>query len=87
MIHVVTNNKQKQNQVLMLLFVFVFCFCLYFSVINMTYEPRREKTGFLHMRKQRRRSASRYREADQRLCFRYTDSTIPPLPKYKISSL
>ena len=27
------------------------------------------------------------READQRLCFRYTDSTIPPLPKYKISSL
>ena len=23
------------------------------------YEPRREKTGFLHMRKQRRRSASR----------------------------
>ena len=24
-----------------------------------TYEPRREKTGFLHMRKQRRRSASR----------------------------
>ena len=26
------------------------------------------------------------READQRLCFRYTDSTIPPLPKYEISS-
>ena len=24
-----------------------------------TYEPRHEKTGFLHMRKQRRRSASR----------------------------
>ena len=23
-------------------------------------------------------------EADQRLCFRYTDSTIPLLPKYKI---
>ena len=28
-----------------------------------------------------------YREADQRLCFRYTDSTIPLLPKYEISSL
>ena len=28
-----------------------------------------------------------YREADQRLCFRYTDSTIPPLSRYKISSL
>ena len=27
------------------------------------------------------------READQRLCFRYLDSTIPLLPKYKISSL
>ena len=25
----------------------------------MSYEPRHEKTGFLHMRKQRRRSASR----------------------------
>ena len=27
------------------------------------------------------------READQRLCFRYIDSTIPLLPKSKISSL
>ena len=27
------------------------------------------------------------READQRLCFRYVDSTIPLLPKYEISSL
>ena len=27
------------------------------------------------------------READQRLCFHYTDSTIPLLPKYEISSL
>ena len=29
----------------------------------------------------------RNREADQHLYFRYTDSTIPLLPKYKISSL
>ena len=53
-------------------------------------EPRREKTSFLYMRKQRRRSASRLsvnREADQRLCLRYTDSTIPLLPKSEISSL
>ena len=28
----------------------------------------------------------RYREADQRLCFRYSDSTIPPLLKSEISS-
>ena len=27
------------------------------------------------------------READQRLCFRYTDSTIPRPPKSEISSL
>ena len=27
------------------------------------------------------------READQRLCFRYTDNTIPLLPKSEISSL
>ena len=27
------------------------------------------------------------READQRLCFRYTASTIPLLSKYKVSSL
>ena len=27
------------------------------------------------------------READQRLCFRYSDSTIPLLPKSEISSL
>ena len=46
------------------------------------YEPRYEKTGFLHMRKQRRR-----READQRLCFCYMDSTIPLLAESEISSL
>ena len=27
------------------------------------------------------------RTADQRLCFRYTDSTIPLLPKYEFSSI
>ena len=52
-----------------------------------TNEPRREKTNVPHMQKQRRRSASRLREADQGLCFRCLDSTIPLLPKYEISSL
>ena len=37
-------------------------------------EPQYKKTGFWHMRKQRRRSCTH--EADQRLCFHYTDSTI-----------
>ena len=47
---------------------------------SLTIEPHREKTGFLPMRKQRRRSA------DQRLCFRYTDSTFPLLLISEISS-
>ena len=41
--------------------------------IYMYYEPPHEKTNNLHMQNQRRRSA------DQCLCFRYTDSTIPVL--------
>ena len=39
-----------------------FVFCHKFSIIYwymvITYGPRHEKTGFLHMRKQRRRSAA-----------------------------
>ena len=49
-----------------------------------TNEPRHEKTGFLYMRKQRRRSALRYLRADQHLCFCYIDSTIPLLPQSEI---
>ena len=49
-------------------------------------EPHHQKTNILHMRTQRRRSASQLREADQPLCFRYTDSTIPLLPISKIPS-
>ena len=49
------------------------------------FEPRREKTSFLHMRKQRCRCGNR--KADQHLCFRYIDSTIPLLPKYRLYSL
>ena len=52
------------------------------------YEPRREKTGFLYMRKNKDADQLRgNREADQRLCFRYMASTIPLLTKYKIASL
>ena len=40
-------------------------------------EPRREKTGFSSLRKQRRRSAVQLLcTADQRLCFRYTYSPL-----------
>ena len=48
-------------------------------------EPHLEKTNILHMGKQRRKSASRL--ADQCLCFRYIDSTIPLLSKSEISRL
>ena len=51
------------------------------------FEPRHEKTGFFC--KCRNKDADQLcdnREADQRLCFRYTDSTIPLLPKSEISS-
>ena len=52
-----------------------------YCVAKQTNEPHHEKSNILHMRKQRRRSAN------QRLCFRYIDNTIPLLPKYEISSL
>ena len=52
-----------------------------------TYEPRREQTGFLHMQNKDADELRGNREADQHLCFRYTDSTIPLLSKSKISSL
>ena len=45
------------------------------------YEPRHEKNGCLHMRN---KDADQLR--GQRLCFRYTESTIPLLPKSEISS-
>ena len=35
------------------------------------YEPHREKTGFLHMRKKDADQLRGNREGDQRLCFRY----------------
>ena len=51
------------------------------------FEPRREKTGFLHMEKKDANQLRGIREADQRLCFRYIDGTIPLLPIYEISGL
>ena len=49
------------------------------------YEPRHEKTGFLHICENKDADQLRgNREADQRLCFRYTDSTIPLLSKSEI---
>ena len=46
----------------------------------------REKTGLWPMPKQRADQLCSNCTADQHLCFRYTDSTIPFLPKSKIPS-
>ena len=51
------------------------------------YEPRREKTGFCICKNKDADQLRGISEADQRLCFRYTDSRIPLLPKSEISSL
>ena len=58
----------------------------------MTIKTCHEKTCFLHMRLQMRRFAVRLelcgnRAADQRLRFRYLDSTISLLSNSEISSL
>ena len=51
-------------------------------------EPRREKTVFFCICENKDADQLRgNREADQRFCFRYTDSTISLLPKSGIPSL
>ena len=53
---------------------------------RLSYEPRCEKTGFCICENKDADQLRGNREADQRLCFRYTDGTIPLLPKSEISS-
>ena len=55
--------------------------------VLLTLELRHEKTWFLHMRKKVADQLRSNCTADQRLCFRYIDSTIPLLSKSEISSL
>ena len=60
-----------------------------FLMMQFIYEQRREQTVFFCIceNKDADHQLRGNREADQRLCFRYMDSTISLLPKYKISSL
>ena len=44
---------------------------------GLTRDRRYEKIGFLHMKKKQHKDNG----ADQRLCFRYTDNTIPLHPR------
>ena len=54
----IKNKKNHLKSVMFLTAVKIAIYCI--AVLSLCkLEPRREKTGFLHMRKQRRRSASR----------------------------
>ena len=70
-----------------------FCSTFYFvSIItcmwkSFSYEPHYEKTAFCICVNKVADQLRGKSEADQRLCFRYTDSTIPLLPKSEISRL
>ena len=60
----------------------------YLKKEEIIYELRHEKANFLHMRKQRRRSALRLTaKLVGGFVFLYTDSTIPLLPEAVSSSL
>ena len=54
------------------------------SALRLIYEPHHEKTGFLPMRKKRRKGNYK---VDQRLCFHYTERTTHLLLKSKSSML
>ena len=54
------------------------------SILSMLFEPRHEKTNFLHMQKKDADQLCSKPEADQCLCFRYTDTTIPLLAKSEV---
>ena len=57
------------------------------KVLLQAHEPRYEKPAFCICENKDADQLRGNREADQRLCFRYKDSTIPLLPKSEISSL
>ena len=57
------------------------------SYVSPLFEPRHEKTNFLHTRKKPRRTACGIRSADQCLCFHYMYSTISLFLKSKMLSL
>ena len=58
----------------------------FFEIGHEIYEPRCEKMVFCICENKDADQLRGNREADQRLCFRITDSTIPLPPKYEISS-
>ena len=68
------------------------CDCAHYTpimsiIIQQKFEPRYEKTQFCICENKDADQLPGNREADQRLCFRYIDNTIPLVSKSKISSL
>ena len=55
--------------------------------VRRVFEPRHEKTNICLCKNKDADQLRGNREADQRLCFCYIDSTIPLLPKSLITSL
>ena len=76
-----------EEELLTRLTVCSLCMILLVSVSRTNFEPRYEKTNILLCENKDADQLRDNREADQRLCFRYTDSTIPLLPKSEISNL
>ena len=72
-----TGPKSKRN-------VFVF---FPFNWPIKIFKPCHKKTSFCIIENKAADQLCGNRTTDQRLCFRYTDSTIPLLPKSEISSL
>ena len=59
-------------------------YTLWCALVLMPNEPHHKETGFLPMQNKGADQLRGNREADQRLCFRCTDSTIPLLSESKI---
>ena len=65
----------------------LFCVMVYILEMRFINQPPHEKTNNLHRQKQSADQLCSNWEADQRLCFRYMDGTIPLLSESKISRL
>ena len=72
----------------MKLYKLAICLKFLISKLEVLNEPCHEKTSFLHICENKDADQLRgNHEADQHLCFRFIDSTIPLLSKSKISRL
>ena len=67
--------------------VSAFHFAVFFSLLQLIMSPVVRKPFFFICENKEADQLRGNREADQHLCFRYTDRTIPLLPKSEISIL